>query len=110
VDHLHVMARAGPADVEVTTRRPERHEDRLERLHGRLVATDHQAIPDLEAPDPARGAGVDVLDALLREGGVTTLVVETGAPVDGRPGDSYRNVVRAGFREQYVRANWLSPR
>jgi hypothetical protein len=36
------------------------------------------------------------------------LVTETGAPVDGRPGGSYRNIVRAGFEPQYVRANYLT--
>ena len=36
------------------------------------------------------------------------LVTETGQPVDGRPGPSYRNIVRAGFEPAYVRQNYLS--
>jgi len=45
-----------------------------------------------------------------RELSVRTLTVETGEPVEGQPGGSYRNILQAGFREEYVRANWLSPR
>ena len=33
---------------------------------------------------------------------------ETGAPVDGQPNGSYRNIERAGFEPQYVRANYLA--
>jgi GNAT superfamily N-acetyltransferase len=40
--------------------------------------------------------------------GCEVVVTETGAPVDGRPGGSYRNIVRAGFEPQYVRANYLT--
>jgi hypothetical protein len=40
--------------------------------------------------------------------GCEVVVTETGAPVDGQPGGSYRNIVRAGFEPQYVRANYLS--
>jgi GNAT superfamily N-acetyltransferase len=41
--------------------------------------------------------------------GLTTVATETGERVDGRPSDSYRNILRAGFGEAYVRANWSSP-
>ena len=43
VDHLHVVASARRADVQVAVRRSERPEDGLERLHRIGVATDHQA-------------------------------------------------------------------
>lgn len=41
--------------------------------------------------------------------GVTTVATETGERVDERPSASYRNILRAGFREAYLRANWSSP-
>jgi GNAT superfamily N-acetyltransferase len=37
------------------------------------------------------------------------LVTETGERRDERPSNSYRNILRAGFREVAVRANWLRP-
>ena len=43
-----------------------------------------------------------------REAGCETLVTETGEPADGKPGGSYRNLVRAGFEPRYVRQNFLS--
>jgi len=60
-----------------------------------------------------RGAQNALLRARIeraRELALRRLTVETGAPVEGRQGGSYRNILRAGFREAYVRANWLSPR
>ena len=39
----------------------------------------------------------------------TALTVETGERIDGRPSTSYRNILRAGFAETYLRANWRSP-
>jgi len=41
--------------------------------------------------------------------GVTTLVTETGAPTDDGPGPSYRNILRAGFEQAYVRPNYVRP-
>lgn len=38
--------------------------------------------------------------------GCTTLLVETGERVPGRPSGSYRNILRAGFEEAYLRPNW----
>lgn len=38
--------------------------------------------------------------------GCTTLLVETGERVPGRPSSSYRNILRAGFEEAYLRPNW----
>ena len=40
--------------------------------------------------------------------GCSVVVTETGEPRDGRPGASYRNIVRAGFEAVYVRQNYLS--
>lgn len=41
--------------------------------------------------------------------GAATLVTETGELTPGRPTNSYRSIVRAGFRPAYVRPNFLSP-
>ncbi|HEX6667813.1 MAG TPA: GNAT family N-acetyltransferase [Solirubrobacterales bacterium] len=64
--------------------------------------------------EPARGRGCQL--ALLRrrildagEAGCRTLFVETGERVPGRPSGSYRNLLRAGFEEAYLRPNWLRP-
>jgi GNAT superfamily N-acetyltransferase len=56
-----------------------------------------------------RGAQGALLSARIdaaRAAGAKRLVTETGE----RPGSSYRNIVRAGFREAYLRPNWQSPR
>jgi ribosomal protein S18 acetylase RimI-like enzyme len=37
------------------------------------------------------------------------VVTETGELEDGRPSSSYRNILRAGFREAGVRANYRAP-
>jgi GNAT superfamily N-acetyltransferase len=42
-----------------------------------------------------------------RELGLTTLVTETGAPREGQPGPSYRNMLRAGFEPVYERPNFV---
>jgi GNAT superfamily N-acetyltransferase len=55
-----------------------------------------------------RGAQSAILAArisLAHELGLRSLVTETGVPRDGQPGPSYRNILRAGFRETYVRPN-----
>lgn len=44
-----------------------------------------------------------------RELGVTRLVTETGVPRDGRPGPSYRNMLRVGFQPTYVRPTYVRP-
>lgn len=36
--------------------------------------------------------------------------VETGERTDDRPSASYRNILRAGFQEAYLRPNWQRPR
>jgi GNAT superfamily N-acetyltransferase len=64
--------------------------------------------------EPARGRGCQL--ALLRhrisgaaEAGCRTLFVETGERVPDRPSTSYRNILRAGFEEAYLRPNWQRP-
>jgi GNAT superfamily N-acetyltransferase len=42
-----------------------------------------------------------------RESGCDLVVTETGERRDDRLSSSYRNILRAGFREVAVRANWL---
>jgi len=44
-----------------------------------------------------------------RELRLRRLTVETGERIEGRPSTSYRNILRAGFAETYLRANWRSP-
>jgi GNAT superfamily N-acetyltransferase len=59
-----------------------------------------------------RGAQTALLAARIeraREIGVRRLCVETGERVPARPDQSYRNILRAGFREAYLRPNWRSP-
>lgn len=63
----------------------------------------------------ARGRGCQT--ALLHrrisdaaEAGCRTLFVETGERVPDRPSASYRNILRAGFEEAYLRPNWQRPR
>lgn len=61
--------------------------------------------------EPARGRGCQL--ALLHQriedagaAGCGTLFVETGERVAERPSGSYRNILRAGFEEAYLRSNW----
>jgi GNAT superfamily N-acetyltransferase len=59
-----------------------------------------------------RGAQSAILAARVeraRELGLRVLVTETGVPRDGRPGASFRNILRSGFRPTYVRPNYASP-
>lgn len=44
-----------------------------------------------------------------RAAGATLLASETGEQVRGEPSTSYRNLLRAGFREAFLRANWTAP-
>lgn len=45
--------------------------------------------------------------AAASEAGCRVVVTETGEPAGGRPNGSYRNILRAGFEPQYVRANYV---
>lgn len=59
-----------------------------------------------------RGAQSAILGARLEaaaEAGCTFVVTETGEQVEGRPNNSYRNILRAGFEPAYLRPNYLSP-
>jgi len=65
--------------------------------------------------EEARGRGCQT--ALLHrricdaaEAGCRTLFVETGERVPERPSASYRNILKAGFEEAYLRPNWQRPR
>ena len=56
-----------------------------------------------------RGAQSAILAARIeaaRQQGCKTVSTETGELAEGRPSASYRNIVRAGFREAGVRANF----
>jgi GNAT superfamily N-acetyltransferase len=64
--------------------------------------------------EPARGRGCQrallhrrILDAAAA--GCRTLFVETGERVPDRPSASYKNILRAGFEEAYLRPNWRRP-
>jgi GNAT superfamily N-acetyltransferase len=59
-----------------------------------------------------RGAQSAILAARIedaRRQGCATVVTETGELADDRPSSSYRNILRAGFREAGVRANYRAP-
>ena len=59
-----------------------------------------------------RGAQSAILAARVeraRERGLRVLITETGVARDGRPGASYRNIVKSGFEPTYVRPNYASP-
>ncbi len=61
----------------------------------------------------ARGAQSAILAARIedaRKQGCATVVTETGELEEGRPSSSYRNILRAGFREAYVRPNYRARR
>jgi Acetyltransferase (GNAT) domain len=59
-----------------------------------------------------RGCQLALLHRRIRDAaaaGCHTLFVETGERVPGRPSGSYRNILRAGFEEAYLRPNWQRP-
>lgn len=47
--------------------------------------------------------------AWAQRNGAQWLVTETGERVAGKPAQSYRNILRAGFDEAYLRPNYVSP-
>lgn len=60
-----------------------------------------------------RGAQSALLRARIeraRELGLRLLVTETGERREGLPSNSYRNLLRAGFREELVVAHWVGDR
>ncbi len=59
-----------------------------------------------------RGAQGALLAARIRRArdlGCRAVYTETGERRPDRPSNSYRNILRAGFEELYVVANWISP-
>lgn len=59
-----------------------------------------------------RGAQSATLAARIEDArtqGCRTVVTETGELEEGKPSNSYRNIVRAGFREAGVRPNYRAP-
>jgi GNAT superfamily N-acetyltransferase len=59
-----------------------------------------------------RGAQNALLARRLAEAaarGARTAVTETGERQPDKPSNSYRNILRAGFEERYLRQNWMSP-
>jgi hypothetical protein len=64
-------------------------------------------------PDQRRkgGQGAILAARIARAHGLSVemLVTETGVQKEGRPSNSYRNILRSGFQEVYVRENYLSP-
>jgi len=59
-----------------------------------------------------QGAQNALLVRRLREAkarGAKVAVTETGQQQPGKPDNSYRNILRAGFAEAYLRQNYLSP-
>jgi hypothetical protein len=65
------------------------------------------------APEFRRRGGQSAMFAArieaASEAGCSFVVTETGERVEGRPSSSYRNILRAGFEEAYLRPNYLSP-
>jgi GNAT superfamily N-acetyltransferase len=65
-------------------------------------------LPDFRG----RGAQSAILAARIedaRQQGCSSVVTETGELAEGRPSSSYRNILRAGFREAGVRPNYRAP-
>ena len=59
-----------------------------------------------------RGAQNALLALRLREAaarGARVAVTETGERLPDKPSNSYRNILRAGFEEAYLRQNYMSP-
>jgi GNAT superfamily N-acetyltransferase len=59
-----------------------------------------------------KGAQSALLAARIREAaeaGCTALFTETGERIPMKPSNSYRNILRFGFSEAYLRPNYLSP-
>jgi GNAT superfamily N-acetyltransferase len=63
-------------------------------------------------PEHRRRGGQSALMAArideARAAGAAIVVTETGETIEGRPANSYRNILRAGFEPAYVRPNYIS--
>src|SRR5690606_1900139 len=88
--HIAVLGRAAPGAAgcarDVARTRRERAQDRLEALHDIVGAAEHEAVAALETVHASTRAGVDVVQAALREHrGTANVVLEVGVPtVDDR--------------------------
>jgi hypothetical protein len=63
-------------------------------------------------PFRQRGGQNALIACRLREAaarGAVVAVTETGERVPDRPSNSYRNILRCGFEERYLRQNYMSP-
>jgi hypothetical protein len=68
------------------------------------------AVRDLHAPElDVRVVGAAHGGAFAAARGARTAVTETGERMPDKPSASYRNILRAGFQERYLRQNWMSP-
>jgi GNAT superfamily N-acetyltransferase len=83
---------------------------------GALFVSNGTAYLDFGASDPefrARGEQSVLLAHSIGEArrlGCTILVTATGEAVPGDPQHSYHNIMRAGFKETYLRQNWVLDR
>src|SRR5450432_3540250 len=79
-----VAALAARRARDVADPRRQTGEDRIEPVDHRLVAADHHAIAALDAPDAARGADIDIVDAafLQRRAAADVVLPEAVAAVD----------------------------
>ena len=69
------------------------------------VGCDPARVPGPRGPERVLPARIE--DA--RRQGCATVITETGELTDDRPSSSFRNIVRAGFREAGVRENYRAP-
>lgn len=88
-----------------------RVDDRTEACAAMHIDADVAEFGIAATLEPARGRGCQlallhrrILDA--RDAGCRTLFVETGERTPERPSASYRNILRAGFAEAFLRPNW----
>jgi len=80
---------------------------------GALYMRDGYGYLDFGATHPdfrRRGAQSGVLNTRIHdalEAGCTTIVTMTGEAAPGDEQHSYRNILKAGFEESYLRENWI---
>ena len=80
---------------------------------GAMYMRDGMAYLDFGATHPdfrRRGAQTGVLNTRIRDAfaaGCTMIVTMTGEAVPGDEQHSYKNIIKAGFKESYLRENWI---
>ena len=76
-------------------------------IRGQTAYTDWGAThPDFRQ----RGSQTAILNARIQkalDAGCTTIVTMTGEAVPGDPQHSYSNILKRGFKEAYLRENWI---